>query len=241
MTSLLPASEARVCFHLLVFVLTVVTPAAWWFVTARIQASPSSGARLMGYQLAIVSLLLATLAVFLLVPPAMFFDIQLQNRGVAWLPSRELISALAIGLVLMTALPVFLARKRGPFRVDVEQQIRKLRELLPQTRQERLWFGLAAVCAGACEEVLYRGFLLHYLHVFPWRINIGTSLLISCVVFGAVHLYQGFSSILQTVLLALGLSVLFLSTRSLLLPMVLHVLIDLRIFMVLPEPLPSNE
>ena len=58
MTSLLPASEARVCFHLLVFVLTVVTPAAWWFVTARIQASPSSRARLMGYQLAIVSLLL---------------------------------------------------------------------------------------------------------------------------------------------------------------------------------------
>jgi membrane protease YdiL (CAAX protease family) len=236
MNAFFSPSEARGPYHLLVFVLTVGAPLSGWLITRRIEASLSSISRLTGYQLAIAVLVLTTAASFALVPPQTFFDIQLRNRGVTWLPSRELISVMAVTLVLMTALPVLLARKVGSFRVDVEEQIKKLQRLLPRSRREHLWFGIAAVCAGICEEFLYRGFILHYLHVFPWKLNLGTSLIISCVIFGVVHLYQGFSGILQTILLALGLSILFLSTRSLMLPIVLHVLIDLRIFLVLPEP-----
>jgi membrane protease YdiL (CAAX protease family) len=237
----LPLSQARIYFHLLAFVLIAGAPALGWYTASRIKAEPSSGARLLGYRAAVGLMTLAAAGVFLLVPPMTFFEMQIQNRGVAWLPSRELISALAVALVLLTALPVFLARKSGPFQVDFRRQFDQFRHLLPRTRQERLWFAAALGCAGICEEVLYRGYLLHYLHVFPWQVNVATALAISCAVFGSVHLYRGFGGVLQTVLLALGLCVLFLSTRSLLPPMVLHLMIDLSVLIVLPEALPAAE
>ncbi|AXC13447.1 CAAX amino terminal protease family [Acidisarcina polymorpha] len=236
----LAPSEARIFFHLLAFVLVIAAPGVGWIVAGRIKAAPSFGSRVLGYKLVSLGLFLASLAVFLLIPPATFFAAQIKNRGVTWLPSRELISALAIVLVLLTAVPALLARTNGSFQANFKRQISEIRNLLPHSGVERLWFGLAAVIAGVCEEVLYRGFLLHYLHVFPWRLNIGTSLLVACTVFGIFHLYQGVGGVLQTLLLALGLCVLFLATRSLLIPILLHVLVELRIFLVLPIILPSE-
>ena len=105
---------------------------------------------------------------------------------------------------------------------------------MPGSPSQRSWRASGKKCCIG-------GYLLHYLHVFPWRLNIATSLAIACLVFGMVHLYQGWSGILQTVLLALGLCVLFLSTRSLLFPILLHVLVDLRIFLVLPVLLNTKD
>jgi len=231
-------SELRAGFHSEALVLIVVAPVWIRYVSARIRASPSAGTRILGYQLAIGSLLLASMAALLLVRPTTFFDIHLQNRGATWLPSRELISIGAVLLILLTALPVLLAQRKGPFQVNFMEQVQRLRGVLPRTRSEKLWFAVAAACAGACEEVLYRGFLLHYLHVFPWKLNIAASLAISCAIYGIVSLYQGIGGFLQTVLLALGMALLFLSTRSLLLPILLHVMINLRVVMTLPEGLP---
>lgn len=219
----------------------VAAPASGWYAFARIRTLPSSGARLAAYRLAIAALLSGTAAAFLLVPPRMMFGVPIHNRDAGWLPSRELISALAIGLTLITTLPVLLARRGGVFRDNLRAEIEKLRDLLPHTRRERLWFASAAICAGICEEVLYRGFLLYYLHAFPWKIGFFGSIAIACAVFGLAHIYQGLGGVLQTVLLALGLCVLFLSTRSLLLPMLLHVAIDLRIFIVLPDILAPHQ
>jgi membrane protease YdiL (CAAX protease family) len=234
----LSPAELRAGFHTLAFVLIVVAPFWIRFVSARIRASPSGSARIRGYRLAIVSLLLTSTAAFLLVRPVTFFAIQTRNRGVGWLPSRELISAGALILVLLTALPILLARRQGPFRTNFLRQIQRQRDVLPQSSRERTWFLLAALCAGGCEEVLYRGFLLHYLHVFPFTLNIAASLTISCVVYGVVSLYQGIGGTLQTVLLALGMGLLFLSTRSLMLPILLHMLINLRVVVTLPETIP---
>jgi len=46
---------------------------------------------------------------------------------------------------------------------------------------------LQAFTAGVCEETLFRGFMLHYLHVFPWTLNLSLALLISSVIFGFNH------------------------------------------------------
>ncbi len=227
--------KASQYFHLAAFALIILAPILGLFFAAHIKRASSSAARLLGYKVAIASLLLGALAVLPLASLADFSTIRLTNKGAGWLPSRELITGLALGLVCITELPVLLARKKGPFQIAFRRQMKQLSELLPQSRPERAWFAGAGVCAGVCEEFLYRGFLLNYLHVFPWKLDIAITLVFACLVFGAVHLYQGTGAVLQTVLLALGLSVLFLTTRSLLLPIVLHVLINLRVLMVLPK------
>jgi membrane protease YdiL (CAAX protease family) len=226
-----------ICFHVLAFILIVAAPLTCWATTARIKAAPSRRARLRSYQLAGAFLLVTVLAVFALVPPSTLFEIPIRSRGITWLPSRELISGLAILLVLITEVPLFLARKAGPFKADFQREMQRLSGLLPHTRQERIWFCIVAIAAAVGEEILYRGFLLHYLHLFPWRMNGAASIAIACIVFGLLHLYRGAGRLLQTILLALGMSILFVSTRSLLLPIVLHLLIGLRMLIVLPDVL----
>lgn len=233
-----PATAA--CFHILAFLVTVLAPVVAWVATKRIKASKKHSARLIGYRAATAFLLSASLAVFVLVPPAKFFEMPIPNRGANWLPSRDWISVLAILLAVITEVPLFLARRKGTFQLSFQRQVRELSGLLPRTRQERLWFCVAAVCAAIAEEVLYRGFLLNYLHIYPWRINSAASIAIGCVIFALAQLYLGAGRVLQSVLLALGLSVLFLSTRSLVLPLVLHLLIVLCVFTMLPDMLPAE-
>jgi len=240
MTDLSPPG-ARRAFDLLAFMLVALPPLAGGYVVSRIAAKSSCHARRTAYRIAIAGLLLGALSVFLLIPPSSFFKVPIPNRGASWLPSRELISGLAIILVLLTALPTLLARRGGTFRVDFERQIGQLRGLLPQSPGDRAWFAVAGVCAGVCEEILYRGFLLYYLHVFPWHLDMATSIAAGCAVYGIVHLYQGWSGVLQNVLLALGLCVLFRSTRSLVLPIVLHVLISFRFFLVMPPGVAQSD
>jgi len=226
-----------ICFHMLAFILIVLAPLTGWIATARIRAAPSAGVRLRSYRLAFMSLLVAVLAVFALIPASTLFEMPIRSRGITWLPSRELISGLAIVLVLITEIPLFLARKEGSFKVNFQREMQQMSRLLPQTRQERIWFSALAIAAAVGEEVLYRGFLLHYLHLFPWRMNGAASIAIACTAFGLLHLYRGVERLLQTVLLALGMSILFVSTRSLLLPIILHLLIVLRMFVVVPDAL----
>jgi membrane protease YdiL (CAAX protease family) len=70
----------------------------------------------------------------------------------------------------------------------------------------------------------------------PWTLNLTLALAISAVVFGLGHLYQGAARATSTVVIGLLFSVLFLLTGSLLLPMILHAVIDLRLLAILRSP-----
>ena len=62
--------------------------------------------------------------------------------------------------------------------------------------------------------------------------------LVACA-FGLAHWYQGRLGMLTTGAAGAVLTQLYLTTGSLLLPMVLHVLIDLRLLLDRPAPAPS--
>ena len=100
-----------------------------------------------------------------------------------------------------------------------------------------------SITAGICEEVLFRGFMLHYLHVFPWTLDLTLALLISSLIFGVHHLYQGASGAAGTAIIGILFGLLFLLTGNLLLPIVLHGAMDLRLLVVLrpPADTPSQE
>ncbi len=100
---------------------------------------------------------------------------------------------------------------------------------LPRTPGERAGWVLLSLTTGICEELLFRGFALHYLMRGPWAFNLPFSVMIACVLFGVGHRYQGWQGMLQTLCFGALMSALFVATGSLLLPIVVHILVNLRI------------
>jgi membrane protease YdiL (CAAX protease family) len=75
--------------------------------------------------------------------------------------------------------------------------------------------------------------VLHYLHAFPLSLNLTLALLISSVIFGLQHLYQGAGGATATALVGLLFALVFLLTGNLLASVVLHSALDLRMLLVL--------
>ncbi|MCP1452401.1 CPBP family intramembrane glutamic endopeptidase [Priestia megaterium] len=70
--------------------------------------------------------------------------------------------------------------------------------LLPSNFKERLFFLLIAVTAGVCEEIIFRGAMFHYFDHLPFHLSIVAIGIISSLLFGIVHLYQGWKGMLFT-------------------------------------------
>ena len=112
--------------------------------------------------------------------------------------------------------------------------------LLPHSGVERWLFAAVAVSAGICEEVVFRAWLLTTLHG-SLHLNGWVLVLAGAVVFGVLHLYQGFLGFISTMALALVLSGLYVGTGTLLVPIVIHVLVDLRWAFLPQMPAPSAQ
>jgi uncharacterized protein len=111
--------------------------------------------------------------------------------------------------------------------------------LLPRTTAERRLFTLVGVTAGVCEEWLYRGFLLAVVAAIGGGMPTPALVAIGALAFGLAHAYQGVAGIVTTGVLGGVMAGLYLGTGSLLLPVVLHALIDLRFLLVSTSALPD--
>jgi uncharacterized protein len=112
--------------------------------------------------------------------------------------------------------------------------------LLPRTAAERRLFTLVGVTAGVCEEWLYRGFFLAVVAALTGGLPTGVLVLVAAVAFGLAHAYQGRVGIVTTGVLGGVMAAVYLDTGSLLLPVVLHALIDLRFLLVPARALPAG-
>jgi uncharacterized protein len=106
--------------------------------------------------------------------------------------------------------------------------------LLPDSQQDRRWWGVVSVGAGVSEELVFRGFLLYYLSVYLPSMNTLERALLTSLVFGVGHLYQGWRAIIGTGILGLAFAGLYLMTGSLLLPIAIHAAVDYRILLIFP-------
>jgi len=96
-------------------------------------------------------------------------------------------------------------------------------------------FSLVALSAGICEEIIFRGFLAFLvLAIFPGA-PIYLVIIISTVIFGISHVYQGLQGVIATGLLAVLFMCLFLVTNSLILAILLHFIIDFSATFILSE------
>jgi len=105
----------------------------------------------------------------------------------------------------------------------------RVRVMVPTRRSERVWFLILSVAAGVCEELLFRGLLPALLAALlhdpsPWLV-----ILLAAAAFGAAHAYQGMTGVVVTAILGALLGVIYLTTGSLFLAMILHALIDARV------------
>jgi membrane protease YdiL (CAAX protease family) len=109
-----------------------------------------------------------------------------------------------------------------------------LAPMLPRTAGERWCAAGTSVTAGVCEEIVFRGLLIAV------GVSLGLPLYaaaaLSLVVFTLAHLYQGVKDMMFVGLLGFALTYLYLSTGSLVLPIVVHILVDLRALLLTPGP-----
>jgi membrane protease YdiL (CAAX protease family) len=112
--------------------------------------------------------------------------------------------------------------------------------LLPRTTGERRLFTVVGVTAGVCEEWLYRGFFLAVVAALAGAPSDGVLVGVAAVAFGLAHAYQGAVGIVTTGLLGGVMAAIYLQTGSLLLPVLLHAVIDLRFLLVPSRVLPAG-
>jgi membrane protease YdiL (CAAX protease family) len=151
--------------------------------------------------------------------PLAWLGLTLPNQ-VGWI----IMAALLLGI----GLSVWLLKRNPGAMEAMQRNLEASSILLPSTPVERKWYAAAAITAGICEELLYRGFLMRYLpSTFPmldWLL----AAILSGIIYGLSRAYQGFKGIFQTALTGFSFGIVYALSGSLLPAMVFHILAELR-------------
>jgi uncharacterized protein len=138
-----------------------------------------------------------------------------------WRMAMGLVCAIAIAALLVAQR--FAILKRPESHEKVRAALKYAEPLLPHTPAEHRLFRLVSLTAGACEEILYRGFLTWYLAVW---IGLVPAVFLSAIIFGFGHIYLGLAHVPRTALVGLVMAGMALGSASLLPAMLLHAAID---------------
>lgn len=119
------------------------------------------------------------------------------------------------------------------------QETAVVRAVIPVKRGEKALFVLLSLAAGACEEIVFRGFVP--LFILPWFGHYMLAALPASLVFGILHAYQGVHGMARTGLMGLLLAGGVAWTGSLLPSMLAHAALNLLIGLVLGDSLLGSE
>jgi membrane protease YdiL (CAAX protease family) len=138
-----------------------------------------------------------------------------------------------IVVVLLVAAPLRIIRQRRIPAGDRKPLVSRVNPMYPATARERWLAAAVAISAGVTEEFKYRGLFIAagvgLLHLPVWA-----AVLVSSALFGFAHRYQGLRGMIGTGLLGLIFALLYLVSGNLLIPIVLHVLIDVLALVIAP-------
>jgi membrane protease YdiL (CAAX protease family) len=193
--------------------------------------------RVFGRWMVESGLVLGGLAGALLLAAWPFVPLALQDiRG--WGPLAEvpygtatatwILAGFGVAVIVGMVLPILLLRAR----VEEIPAIGDIKALLPRERGELKFGAGLALTAGVVEELLFR--LALPAAIFGVT---GSGILafgVAAVVFGLLHVYQGTQGILFAFLLGLVFTALYVLSGTILVPMVLHALVDLRSLILIP-------
>ena len=133
----------------------------------------------------------------------------------------------AIGVAIGVVLVVRRLRGAAPRSEPLERaraRLAHVEPLMPHDVRELMQFQTVAVTAGICEELLFRGFLIWYVANFTGLVQ---AALISSACFGLGPAYQGPRYVVVTGLVGAFFAAVYAISGSIVLPMLIHVLMDL--------------
>jgi len=148
-----------------------------------------------------------------------------QQLGLA-VPGRLKLFAITVcGAALIVTLQWLNLRRMGRSASPLRGPLQALAErILPQSTTELIPFLALAVTAGLCEEFLYRGFAMAVLS--RTGLPAGVVILLSAILFGLAHLYQGRAGFVSTTVLGLLFGISRAALGSLLPVVVWHAGVD---------------
>lgn len=216
-------------------------PFVGWVLHRRFESAVgvAPGARRWLYQRLLLlewGLVVLVVAVSLVAP-----RIGWPELGLRWPDQLGVLTVIVVVVILVATGLSVRALRTGVLRTAGSESaaLRSVGSLLPRTDSERRIFAAVAGTAGIAEEVVYRGFGIALLSALapdlPWWGLIAAA----GAAFGLAHAYQGPAGILTTGLLGSALAAVYLDTGSLLVPILLHCLIDLRFLAVPADVLPG--
>jgi membrane protease YdiL (CAAX protease family) len=100
-----------------------------------------------------------------------------------------------------------------------------MRELMPVSGRDRILFTGVSITAGICEEIVFRGFLIHVL--YGATASLPVALLLSSGVFGIAHAYQQPAGALRATLIGLILALPLVIAGSIVPAIIAHAAIDI--------------
>jgi membrane protease YdiL (CAAX protease family) len=237
---LVAAGIATVLAVVLVFVQPLAGRRRYASLVERVARDP--GARLRHYRRGIVGewISVGIIVAIGLLAGRTASSIGLQAPTDSWV-TTQFVAEIALLLVITT---LFMRHPR--FLDPLRRQARGFLALLPRTREERLTFAMLAVTAGICEEIVFRGFGFAYVRFLWPGVTNGWLIVITSVVFGLAHLYQGPRGMVLTGLAGAAFASMTITTGSLLPAIAVHAMVDLRILGlpdlvrdVMPAPVPA--
>jgi membrane protease YdiL (CAAX protease family) len=105
------------------------------------------------------------------------------------------------------------------------QKLRAMAErLFPQSLTETIFFTLLALTAGMCEEFIFRGFVIAAL--FGAGLSSWAAVIISSLMFGVAHLYQGKGGSIGTGILGVLFASIRIAYRSIFPVVIWHAVLD---------------
>ncbi len=142
------------------------------------------------------------------------------------IPGRfKLLAITVCGAIAIVALQWLNLRRMGRSASPLRGPIQALAErILPQSPMELIPFLALALTAGVCEEFLYRGFAM--ASVSRAGLPSAVVVLLSSVLFGLAHLYQGRAGFFSTMVLGILFGISRAALNSLLPVIVWHVGVD---------------
>ena len=129
-------------------------------------------------------------------------------------------------LLMLGSLVVALIAATIGWRYAGDERRRRLVKIAPRTNHDRSLWIVVSVCAGICEEIIFRGAVFELFR----QISGGSwwpAAIAGAFVFGLAHLAQGLSSAGIVVVFGLALQSLSAATGGLIGVMILHFLYDL--------------
>lgn len=148
----------------------------------------------------------------------------------AWLGPWGWPVGIVASLLVLAALilPVLSIRNS----LDQAPAIGDIRALLPRTRGELPYGAVLSINAGLFEELLFR--LGVPALIFAVTGNAVLAFVAATIIFGLLHVYQGPWGVLFSTIVGTIFALLYLVTGWIVVPIVLHMLIDLRSMILIP-------